>query len=361
MIDNAIISRLENLKYLGKIKKANVSIISKKSEYHDLVKFYAQINKDNVIQKISYQATGCTTFMVMCSYFCELVEGKNISEALEINKDNFEIFTKLKTKDEHVFPIILNTFKLLVDKYNKGVQNGKIIPAETIVVKEVSSIKKEETKQPFIDNSIDKYLENTDNKPIKSSKKKEISKENTVEKTIEPIEEIIEIKEDEQPKATKKKKEIIVDEIKVEKPKKKSTKKIKKEVILPDIEEFKDEDNISSTEVKIEPIVVDENVVKVIEIEETHHVTTKEDSIVEIKTKKTNEIHLGHLSSLQEKLKTKEQHEKSSQNIQSLNSLLQRMDSHKEVKKEEVVEEKIEEPKEVKKEKKSFFSWFKRK
>lgn len=126
MIDNKIIDRLQNLKYLGKLKGANVSILSKKSEYHDMVKFFAIIDEDNVIQKITYKATGCTNFMAMCSFFCELVEGKKVSTALKINKEDLEKFVVLNKSAEHVYSIIFNTFALLIKKYNKAIESGKI-------------------------------------------------------------------------------------------------------------------------------------------------------------------------------------------------------------------------------------------
>ena len=119
MLDNKIISRLQNLKYLGKIKGANTSIISKKSKYHDTVKFYAQINSENRIQKISFQASGCTTFMAMCSFFCELVEGMKVSSALKTKKEDLDKFVQVDNSSIHVFPIIFDTFQLLIKKYNK--------------------------------------------------------------------------------------------------------------------------------------------------------------------------------------------------------------------------------------------------
>ena len=114
MIDNKIISRLEHLTYLGRVKGFNVSIVSKKPEYHDIVKFYAQINTDNRIQKISFQASGCTTFMAMCSYFCELIEGMKVSSASKVTKEDLEKFVKADKSSEHVYPIIFDTFQLLL-------------------------------------------------------------------------------------------------------------------------------------------------------------------------------------------------------------------------------------------------------
>ena len=120
MISASVILRLTDLKYQGKIKKYNITVISKNNEFGDVVKFFAQINKDDVIQKISFKATGCTAFIAVCSYFCEMIDGKNIANALKINKDKINALVNLDESREHVFPIILNTFASLVKKYRKG-------------------------------------------------------------------------------------------------------------------------------------------------------------------------------------------------------------------------------------------------
>lgn len=132
MYNQDVIDRLNDLKYLFSLKKANVSAISKKNNYGDMVKFFAQINNDDIIQKISYKASGCTTFLALCSYFCEIVEGKSIEEALNINEEDLSKFTKLDDSKVHVYSIILDTFQLLIKKYQKGIKKGTIKPCENL-------------------------------------------------------------------------------------------------------------------------------------------------------------------------------------------------------------------------------------
>lgn len=432
MIDSKIISRLEDLKYLGKTKGANVSIISKKSEYHDVVKFFAQINSDNRIQKISYQASGCTTFMAMCSFFCELVEGMKVSSALKITREDLDKVVKVEVSNDHVYPIIFDTFQLLIKKYNKGVESGKITPAEVVENKASSNnaSKKNAKNSVVIDKTLEKYLENPSSQKtpkkerVKSEKLtiieetlKEV-KEESKEKAIERKMEDFEIKEkfskviekDNKPKKEKKSKQapvcpIIIEEIKDEiivedkkektekkkSPKKQKVVKTKDEKVSEIIEEIKPDvihnnelevdtvdnsENLPSTEIlvveeKPQIQLEEKHIVKVVEIKEEIEVKKTSDDVVEMKTtKKTNEIHLGHLSSLQEKLKTKENHDKSQHNLHSLNSLLQKM----EIKKENNVVEnkdtsileskknsKDKKEKKDKKERKSLFAWFKKK
>ena len=86
MYNEIIASRLSNLTYLGALKNSNVTAITKNNKFGDIVKFFAQINTENVLQKISFKATGCSSFLVMCSYFWEIIEGKTIDKALKISE-----------------------------------------------------------------------------------------------------------------------------------------------------------------------------------------------------------------------------------------------------------------------------------
>ncbi len=128
MYNEIIRDRLNNLTYLGSLKNSNVSAITKKNPFHDTVKFFAQINKNNVIQGISFKASGCSYFVALCSYFCEIVEDKTIDDALKIKEKDLIKFAELDESKYHIYPIILNTFALLVKKYRKGLEAGTIKP-----------------------------------------------------------------------------------------------------------------------------------------------------------------------------------------------------------------------------------------
>ncbi len=130
MYNEKILNQLDNLKYLGAIKGSNITSVSKPNEFGDTVKFYAQINKEDVIQKISYRASGCTHFLVFANYFCSLVEGKTVKAALAVKPEKLESFVELDESKKHIIKIILDGFALLVRKYRKGIEKGKIEPCE---------------------------------------------------------------------------------------------------------------------------------------------------------------------------------------------------------------------------------------
>lgn len=152
MYNQKIIDRLNNLTYLKALKNSNATAITKKNLYGDIVKFYAQINKNDVIQAITFKCTGCSYFTALCSYFCELAEGKTVAEALKIKEKDLVAFAKLDESRHHIYPLILGTFALLVKKYRKAIELGKVEPCEVIDgLKTVE--KKSVSKKKTIDSS----------------------------------------------------------------------------------------------------------------------------------------------------------------------------------------------------------------
>lgn len=149
MFNQKIIDRINNLTYLKALKNSNASAITKKNPYGDIVKFYAQINKNDVIQAITFKCTGCSYFTALCSYFCELVEGKTVDEALKIKEKDLVAFAKLDESRHHIYPLILGTFALLVKRYRKALELGKVEPCDVVEVVKVE--KKVAPKKKAVD------------------------------------------------------------------------------------------------------------------------------------------------------------------------------------------------------------------
>ncbi len=172
MYNKIIIDRLNNLTHLSALKNSNATAISKKNPYGDIVKFYAQINKNNVIQAITFKATGCSYFIALSSYFCEIVEGKTIDEALKIKEKDLIAFAELDESKHHIYPIILGTFALLIKKYRKGLELGKIKPCEVKKATKVE-VKKRVSSSKTIDikEGLGEILVNDTKKVSATSKK----------------------------------------------------------------------------------------------------------------------------------------------------------------------------------------------
>lgn len=182
MYNQKVIDRLTKLTNLHALKNANVTAMTKKNEFGDVVKFFARINTNNEIESISYKASGCSAFMAVCSYFCELCEGKSIKSALKIKEDDLKKFTDLDEAGSHVYKIILDTFALLIKKYNKGVEKGIITPVEPSE-KEQESEKKVETKVAKKSSTAEKKIVETDISDIISTEKKR--KSNKITKNLD--------------------------------------------------------------------------------------------------------------------------------------------------------------------------------
>lgn len=199
MYSEIILNRLNNLTYLKPLKGSNITATSKKNKFNDIVKFYAIIDENEVIQNITFKATGCTYFLVFCDYFCSLAEGKTIKEALKIDGKKLYTLIELNDSKNHVIDIILATFQLLIKKYRKGLEKGNISTKsksntgkqktkETTAKSKEDSQTKKEKKTENATNKNDakaenvKHLSSMLNKINSSKKSKKEDKSETIEK-----------------------------------------------------------------------------------------------------------------------------------------------------------------------------------
>lgn len=190
MYNQKIIDRLNNLTYLKVLKNSNASAMTKKNPYGDIVKFYAQINKNDVIQAISFKCTGCSYFTALCSYFCEIAEGKTVDEALKIKEKNLVAFAKLDESKHHIYPLILETFALLVKKYRKALEQGKVSPCEAKEVVKTEEKKTRTERKTSVTDGLKGILVDASKKSVRNQKsQRETSKsEEALKKTTTVLE-----------------------------------------------------------------------------------------------------------------------------------------------------------------------------
>ena len=238
MYNEKILNQLDNLKYLGALKGSTVSIVSKPNEFGDAVKFYAQINKDDIIQKISYRASGCTHFLVFCNYFCSLVEGKTIKSALNIKAEKLENFVELDESKTHIVPIILNAFTLLIKRYRKGVESGKIEPCAVEEKVETAPKSRPMTSKAFtkvvgeIMKNIELSKNNNNQIAVSKNNEKPSKEDNKIKKDNVDVKTIAEVEVKVEDKATTPKK---VKKIKVKETKPIGTQELDKDIPLENL------------------------------------------------------------------------------------------------------------------------------
>lgn len=317
MYNQEVINRLNNLTYLFALKNANVTAMTKKNEFGDVVKFFAQINSNNVIQKISYKASGCSSFMAICSYFCEIVTNKTIDEAKKINETDLEKFSKLDSQKTHVYKIVLDTFDLLLKKYEKGLKKGTITPCEPVEpkVEETKKTKKSSSKRTnaHIDEELKEILSvDTDkkSKQTETPKNTQVIKTTTTRKVTKivsqtPVVEKVDLNEIIEPKVEQTSENVSVEE-KVVTSKTSITQETQEKIDTPK----KSFDAVDiANRLKSQTAIVKDNENK-----------KGQDS-------QANQNKMSHLNALNLKIKNKETNEKMQSNSKSLSDMLSRIHS----------------------------------
>ena len=181
MFSAKVYERLQNITYLSSLSKKNIAVMSKPNDYGDVVKFMAQINKEDVIQKIRFKATGCSHFIALLSYFCEIVEGKSVTDALKIKEKDLIKFDVLEESRHHIYPIILDTFALMIKKYRKGVEKGFIEPCEVVVDEVVEKKTTKKEKKVDIHDGLHEILVTRKSKKTENTEDETQVKETKVE------------------------------------------------------------------------------------------------------------------------------------------------------------------------------------
>lgn len=315
MYNQEVINRLNNLTYLFALKNANVTAMTKKNEFGDVVKFFAQINSNKVIQKISYKASGCSAFMAICSYFCEIVTNKTIDEAKKINETDLEKFSKLDSKKTHVYKIVLDTFDLLLKKYEKGLKKGTITPCEPVEpkVEETKKTKKSISKRTnaHIDEELKEILSvDTDkkSKQTETPKNTQVIKTTTTTRKVTkivsqtPVVEKVDLSEISEPKVEQTSGNVSVEEKVVT-----SKTSITQEKIDTPKKSFDAVD--IANRLKSQTAIVNDNENK-----------KAQDS-------QANQNKMSHINALNLKIKNKETNEKMQSNSKSLSDMLSRIHS----------------------------------
>lgn len=315
MYNQEVINRLNNLTYLFALKNANVTAMTKKNEFGDVVKFFAQINSNNVIQKISYKASGCSAFMAICSYFCEIVTNKTIDEAKKINETDLEKFSKLDSQKTHVYKIVLDTFDLLLKKYEKGLKKGTITPCEPVEpkVEETKKTKKSISKRTnaHIDEELKEILSvDTD----KKSKQTETPKNTQVIKTTTTTRKVTKIVS-QTPVVEK------VDLSEISEP------KVEQTSGNVSVEEKVVTSKTSITQEKIDTPKKSFDAVDIANRLKSQTAIVKDNENKKAQDSQVNQNKMSHINALNLKIKNKETNEKMQSNSKSLSDMLSRIHS----------------------------------
>lgn len=106
--DPAINYYLEK-KYMGHIENAD-QVSEKIGSCGDIMKIYLKIDENRIINDARYEITGCAGAISAAMAAVELVKGKTIEYALEINDgDVFEVLQNIPEKKHHCIQLAVKT------------------------------------------------------------------------------------------------------------------------------------------------------------------------------------------------------------------------------------------------------------
>jgi len=106
--DPAINYYLEK-KYMGYIENAD-QVSEKIGSCGDIMRVYLKVNGNNLIDDVRYEITGCAGAISAAMAAVDLVKGKTIDEALEINDgDVFKVLENIPEKKHHCIQLAVKT------------------------------------------------------------------------------------------------------------------------------------------------------------------------------------------------------------------------------------------------------------
>ena len=113
--DPAINYYLEK-KYMGYIENAD-QVFQKVGSCGDIMKVYLKV-EDNLINDVRYEITGCAGAISAAMAAVDLVKGKTINQALQINDgDVFKVLENIPEKKHHCIQLAVKTMHQGIQEY----------------------------------------------------------------------------------------------------------------------------------------------------------------------------------------------------------------------------------------------------
>lgn len=114
--DQAINYYIEK-KYMGHIENAD-QVSEKTGSCGDIMKVYLKFDKNNLINDVRYEITGCAGAVSAAMAAVDLVKNKTIDQALQINDgDVFKVLGNIPEKKHHCIQLAVKTMHLGIQDY----------------------------------------------------------------------------------------------------------------------------------------------------------------------------------------------------------------------------------------------------
>jgi nitrogen fixation NifU-like protein len=107
-------------KYMGHIKDAD-QVTEKIGSCGDIMRVHLKIDKDNIITDVRYEITGCAGAVSAAMASVDLVKGKSVDQALEINDgDVFKVLENIPEKKHHCIQLAVKTMHKGLKEFKAG-------------------------------------------------------------------------------------------------------------------------------------------------------------------------------------------------------------------------------------------------
>lgn len=123
MYSGKVMDHFQNPRNVGEIKEADGIGEVGNMRCGDIMKLYIKVNKNEVIEDISFRTFGCGAAIATSSMITELVKGKTLAEAEEIsNRHVAEALGGLPPVKMHCSNLAADALKAAIDDYRKRQQ-----------------------------------------------------------------------------------------------------------------------------------------------------------------------------------------------------------------------------------------------
>jgi len=116
-----VIEIFKNPKNVGALADANAVGQVGNSSCGDIMKLYLKINNDDIIENATFETFGCAAAVVSSSVATEIIKGKSINEALNLNNQEIiEYLGGLPTSKIHCSVLAKEAITKAVNDYKKN-------------------------------------------------------------------------------------------------------------------------------------------------------------------------------------------------------------------------------------------------
>ncbi len=107
-------------KYMGHLEDAN-QISEKVGSCGDIMKVYIKVGEDQIIEDVRYEITGCAGAVSAAMAAVDLVKGKTLDQALEIDDgDVFNALENIPEKKHHCIQLAVKTLHQGIQEFRTG-------------------------------------------------------------------------------------------------------------------------------------------------------------------------------------------------------------------------------------------------